>query len=68
MTEHAHIKNYADFCFLDEQSKKIKQTRKYNQKKKKQIHRSREQTSGFQWGEGKEEGQVGIKNKLLCIK
>ena len=26
------------------------------------------QTSGFQWGEGKEEGQVGIKNKLLRIK
>ena len=66
MTEHAHFKNYADFCFLDEQSKKIKQTSKYNNNKK--IHRSREQTSGFQWGEGKEEGQVGIKNKLLRIK
>lgn len=67
MIEHAHIKNYADFCFLDGQSKKIKIVN--ITKKKKQTHRSREQTSGFQWGEGKKEGQVGIKKyKLLCIK
>ena len=68
VTERAHIKNCADFCFLDEQSKKNKTNQKIKPKKKKQIHRSREQTSSFQWGEGKEVGQVGIKNKLLSIK
>ena len=36
---------------------------------KKQIHRYREQTSGFQWGEGRGETGVGVKrHKLLCIK
>ena len=34
---------------------KIKQTSEY--KKKKQTHRYREQTSGYQWGEGMGEGQ-----------
>ena len=33
---------------------KIQQT---GEKKKKQTHRYREQTSGYQWGEGREEGQ-----------
>ena len=28
-----------------------------NKTKKKQTHRHRGQTSGYQWGEGKEEGQ-----------
>ena len=28
--------------------------------KEKQTHRHREQTSGFQWGEGRREGQVGV--------
>ena len=35
----------------------------------KQTHRYREQTSGYQWEEGKGEGQyMGEKYKLLCIK
>ena len=28
--------------------------------KKKQTHRSREQTSGYQWREGRWEGQAGV--------
>ena len=36
---------------------------------KKQTHRYREQTSGYQWEEGKGEGQyMGERYKLLCIK
>ena len=28
--------------------------------KKKQTHRYREQTSGYQWGEGREGGKIGM--------
>ena len=38
--------------------------------KKKQTHRYREQTSGYQWGEGMEKGQMGVgtgRYKLLGI-
>ena len=31
-----------------------------NKTKKKQIHRYREQTSGYQWGEGKGRGNIGV--------
>ena len=37
--------------------KKIKQTSKYHKKKKKPDHRYREQTSGYQWGEGRGVGR-----------
>ena len=37
-------------------SKKIKRV---NIRKQKQTHRYREQTSGYQWGEGRGEGQAG---------
>ena len=33
--------------------------------KKKQTHRYREQTSGYQWGEGRGEGQYRGKKVLL---
>ena len=37
--------------------------------KQKQTHRYRKQTSGYQWGEGRGEGQDnGMGLKLLCIK
>ena len=36
-------------------STEVKQNSEYN--KKKQIHRHSEQTSGYQWREGREEGQ-----------
>ena len=39
--------------------------------KKKQTHRYREQTSGYQWGEGRGEGQhgsVGLRGTNLYIK
>ena len=31
-----------------------------NKTKKKQTHRFREQTSGYQWGKGKERGKKGM--------
>ena len=44
-------------CYhLSMESKKIQQTSEYN--KKRQIHRQREQTSGYQWGEGSR-GNIG---------
>ena len=44
--------------------------------KKKQTHRYREQTSGYQWGEGREKGQYwvgGIRAimglyEIMCVK
>ena len=36
-----------------------------NKTKKKQTHRYREQTSGYQWGEGRGEGQYRGKKVLL---
>ena len=48
------------------ESKRIPQTSDYNKKeadslviitKKKQTHRYRKQTSGYQWGQGRREGQ-----------
>ena len=39
--------------------------------KKKHAHRYREQTSGYQWGEGRgkeQDGKETKKYKLLCIK
>ena len=40
-----------------------------NKTKKKQTHRYREQTSGYHWGEGREEGQDrgGGKNSYYGI-
>ena len=49
--------------------KKLQQT--MNITKKKQTHRYREQTSGYQWGEGRGEGQYRarrVKGTNLCIK
>lgn len=49
--------------------KKLQQT--MNITKKKQTHRYREQTSGYQWGEGSGEGQYRarrVKGTNLCIK
>ena len=41
---------------------------KYN-KTEKESNKCREQTSGYQWGEGKERERQGInKYKLLCVK
>ena len=37
-----------------------KQTSEY--KKNNQTHRYREQTSGYEWGEGKEEGQDRVED------
>ena len=38
--------------------------KKYNKlvtiTKKKQIHNSKEQTSGYQWGEGRGSGKIGV--------
>ena len=34
-----------------------------NKMKKKQTHGYKEQTSGYQWGEGKEEGQERSRRK-----
>ena len=39
------------------ESKKIKQT---DVTKQKQTHRYREQTSGYQWGEGSGRGKIGV--------
>ena len=40
------------------------ESKKYNTlvniTKETQIHRYREQTSGYQWGEGRGEGQIGV--------
>ena len=37
---------------------KIQQTSEYN--KKKQTHRYRDQTSGYQWGDGRGRGNIGV--------
>ena len=34
-----------------------------NETKKMQSHRYREQTSGYQWGEGKGKGNIGVGEK-----
>ena len=47
-----------------------------NKTKKKQIHRYREQTSGYQWGEGKGRGNIGVGGRkdimelyeIMCVK
>ena len=31
---------------------------------KKQAHKHREQTSGYQWRQGREEGQVGVRGLI----
>ena len=31
-----------------------------NETKKKQTHRYRQQTSGYQWGEGRGQGKIGV--------
>ena len=40
------------------------ESKKYNKlvniTKKKQIHRYREQTSGYQWGQGRGRGNIGV--------
>ena len=36
-------------------------TKKKKKKKKKQIHRYREQMSGYQWGEGREVEERGVR-------
>ena len=41
-------------------SKKIKLV---NKAKKKQTHICREQTSGYQWGEGRGRGNIGVGDK-----
>ena len=49
----------------------IKKIELVNITKNKQIHRYREQTSDYQWGEGREMGDIGYgikRHKLLCIK
>ena len=40
--------------------KKKKNTSEYNNNKKNQTHRYREQTNGYQWGEGRERGNLGV--------
>ena len=36
-----------------------------NNNKKQQTHRYREQTSGYHWGEGREEGEIGEGEKKV---
>lgn len=36
-------------------------------KKKKQVHGYKEQTNGYQWGEGREEGQDRSRRKRLIV-
>ena len=37
-----------------------KENKQMNLTKKKQIHRYRKQTSGYQWGEGRGRGKIGV--------
>ena len=48
------------WCHLYVESKIIQQTSEYNKKKK--VDSQREQTSGYQWGEGGGRGNVGVRN------
>ena len=41
----------------------LKNTTNVNKKKKKQTHKYREQTSGYQWGEGEERDKRGVRGK-----
>ena len=45
-----HLQHNRERQILYDTTKKIKQTSEYNQKNKKQTHRYREKTSGYQWG------------------
>ena len=43
-------------------SQKIRQTSVYILTKQKQTHRYREETSGYQWGEGRGRGEIEVED------
>ena len=63
----SEISQTGKYCMISYVESK-KYSKLVNKTKKKQAHRHRKQTSGYQWGEGREEGQYrgrGLKKSIV---